>query len=129
MVSKNMRGGLRKMCLFWLPLSLATETDPLCGCSNVEDEEDAAEVIEMDPKLAKKAAKAAKEAAKLAKEAAKLAEKLAVQCPLCQEPAKLSWLECASCTARTHVTCLASHFIEVTIPLHSILADHRDQSI
>ena len=44
---------------------------------------------------------------------AREATKLAVRCALCEEPSKLSWLECPSCTARAHLTCLAKHFIEV----------------
>ena len=44
---------------------------------------------------------------------AREAAKLAVRCALCEEPAKLSWLDCPSCTARAHLTCLAKHFIEV----------------
>ncbi|CAK0782989.1 hypothetical protein CVIRNUC_006184 [Coccomyxa viridis] len=47
---------------------------------------------------------------------AREATKLAVRCTLCEEPAKLSWLECPSCTARAHLACLAKHFIE-TDPL------------
>lgn len=58
-------------------------------------EEEPEEADELDPKLSREAAK------------------LAVRCALCEEPAKLSWLECPSCTARVHLTCLATHYIQV----------------
>ena len=68
-------------------------------CHRTEAGEDAEKPAELDPKLAREAAK------------------LAVCCAVCEEPAKLSWLECPSCTARAHLTCLASHFIQVRPPL------------
>ena len=77
----------------------------------MEAEEAAGEAAELDPKQAREAAKQAREAAKLAREAAKLA----VSCAVCEEPAKSSWLECPCCTARAHLTCLASHFIQVIL--------------
>ena len=83
----------------------------MCHC-RMEAGKDAREAAELDPKLARKAAKLARETAKLAREAAKLA----VRCAVCEEPAKSSWLECPSCTARAHLTCLASHFIQVLPP-------------
>lgn len=68
--------------------------------------EEAEKPAELDPKLGREAAK------------------LAVSCAVCEEPAKASWLECPSCTARAHLTCLAAHFIQVlcrgvhpTVPL------------
>ena len=67
-------------------------------CCSVEDGEQAEAAAELDPKLAREAAK------------------LAVRCAVCEEPAKSSWLECPSCTARAHLTCLASHFIQVQHP-------------
>ena len=86
--------------------------------------EEAAEAAELDPKLAREAAKLAREAAKLAREAAKLA----VRCAVCEEPAKSSWLECPSCTARTHLPCLASHFIQVRHPCCALALPTQHQS-
>ena len=58
------------------------------------------------------AAKAEAAAARAAAKAVKEAEAAAKQCAVCREMADSKWLSC-TCSARSHVECLAKRFLRV----------------
>ena len=65
---------------------------------------------------------ASADAAPLSEKEARKAEKAqaaaAKLCCMCGEKADAKWLTC-SCSARTHIECLAKHFLQVSMPCHA----------